>query len=957
MNASDKRSLPWWPEEVASGSEKDVNWWPEEIISGSKKDVKGKEKVGSDLLITDSIHGFNLNNDGQPHDDVRIPITSASSSFSEEETVSREELAKILTPEPLPVHDDRVRRSSLWDSAVVINPASALDSGSRALSEDSEARRNEIREETKAGKRVASDEPPPLISLDSDVESQGRLEHKPAQLKEVDVLLHNLEIEKPANRVRSEMKLWVEKSDEKRNSMAERLSDLLKPRPPAPAAAVAEASNIVQAWKSASNASKEKPVAELKKLQVRKKKTTLAERMPPEWVLLLLGCVLGLSSGLSVVAFNKLEHFIHDVAWEGTPSEGASWLRLQKLADIWHRILLIPVVGGVVVGMLHTVTDVLDVVRASQPPPTVFSSRSRVDWLAALKPIILALQAAITLGSGLSLGPEGPAVDIGKRWAHGFSNIMKNSKERRIALVAAGAAAGIASGFNAPVAGTFFAIETVLRPQNAENSPPLTTAMIILAAVISSTVSQVLLGERPAFTVPPYELRSAAELPLYILLGGVCGIMSVVFTRLVAWFTRIFDFTKDQLGVPASVTPAIGALLTGVIALKYPGVLYWGFTNVDEILQVGFTSSAPGQGLLAQIIVFKIVATAMCKGSGLVGGLYAPSLFIGAASGALYGNIIGKAINAVMPGHNAVAHPQAYALVGMAALLAAVCSVPLTSVLLLFELTKDYHILLPLMGAVGLAIWVAAVGAKFKKCPGSKVPEQGLLPDGSSVIPPGRVWRRVSRVGGQGPDVELTTLNNDDDPNAIYISEAVLMNECKAADAMSKDFVKVNAMATVKESMGAMLAGGHCCALVVDENDLLEGIMTPSDLQREVLRAVEESIYSARPVVLELDSILVAATCTSSVENVSDGHSIVVCYPDTTLQAAEALMQPRGLQQLPVVTRVGRQWQDRGHKVVGVLHRCRIPKCIKDEAAKRIAAFIAQKAKEEDFSPLDDGKH
>jgi H+/Cl- antiporter ClcA len=141
--------------------------------------------------------------------------------------------------------------------------------------------------------------------------------------------------------------------------------------------------------------------------------------------------------------------------------------------------------------------------------------------------------------------------------------------------------------------------------------------------------------------------------------------MSVVFTRLVAWFTRMFEFMKDQLGVPASVTPAIGALLTGIIALKYPGVLYWGFTNVDEILQVGFTTSAPGQGLLAQIIVLKIIATAMCKGSGLVGGLYAPSLFIGAASGALYGNIIGKAINTVMPGHNAVAHPQAYALVYM----------------------------------------------------------------------------------------------------------------------------------------------------------------------------------------------------------------------------------------------------------------------------------------------------
>jgi len=139
--------------------------------------------------------------------------------------------------------------------------------------------------------------------------------------------------------------------------------------------------------------------------------------------------------------------------------------------------------------------------------------------------------------------------------------------------------------------------------------------------------------------------------------------MSVTFTHLVAWFTHAFDFLKHQLGVPTSVTPAIGAFLTGIIALQYPGVLYWGFTNVDEILKTGFTTTAPGKGLLTQLTIAKIVATAMCKGSGLVGGLYAPSLFIGSAAGGVYGSIIGEAINRVIPSGNAVAHPQAYALV------------------------------------------------------------------------------------------------------------------------------------------------------------------------------------------------------------------------------------------------------------------------------------------------------
>jgi H+/Cl- antiporter ClcA len=136
-------------------------------------------------------------------------------------------------------------------------------------------------------------------------------------------------------------------------------------------------------------------------------------------------------------------YLIHDLAWAGTPHEGAAWLRTQSLAVTWHRILLIPVFGGVVVGMFHSVNAILDMLQPSQPRQ---SSRGRIDWLAGIKPVIKAVQAATTLGTGCSLGPEGPSVDIGRSWAHGFAEIMKNSKESRIALVAAGAAAGIASG-------------------------------------------------------------------------------------------------------------------------------------------------------------------------------------------------------------------------------------------------------------------------------------------------------------------------------------------------------------------------------------------------------------------------------------------------------------------------------------------------------------------------------
>lgn len=147
------------------------------------------------------------------------------------------------------------------------------------------------------------------------------------------------------------------------------------------------------------------------------------------------------------------------------------------------------------------------------------------------------------------------------------------------------------------------------------------------------------------------------------MLGMLCGVVSVAFTRLVDWFTEAFQLIKVKFGLPDVVCPALGGLGAGLIALKYPGILYWGFTNVNEILHTGKTASAPGIWLLAQLSSAKVVATALCKGSGLVGGLYAPSLMVGAAIGAVFGGCAGELINSAIPGDASIAQPQAYALV------------------------------------------------------------------------------------------------------------------------------------------------------------------------------------------------------------------------------------------------------------------------------------------------------
>nr|GLL22462.1 chloride channel protein CLC-f [Ipomoea trifida] len=611
----------------------------------------------------------------------------------------------------------------------------------------------------------------------------------------------------------------------------------------------------------------------------------LGDSAPPEWALLLLGCLLGLATGLCVAAFNRGVHVIHEWAWAGTPNEGAAWLRLQRLADTWHRILLIPVLGGVVVGVLHGLVEILDQIKQS-------SSSSQggqgIDLFAGIFPTVKAIQAAITLGTGCSLGPEGPSVDIGKSCAHGCSVIMENNRERRIALVAAGAAAGISSGFNAAVAGCFFAIETVLRPLRAENSPPFTTAMIILASVISSTVSNAVLGEKQAFTVPTYDLKSAAELPLYLILGMLCGVVSVAFTRLVDWFSKGFKFLREKFGLPDVVCPALGGLGAGIIALKYPGVLYWGFTNVDEILHTGKTASAPGIWLLAQLSAAKVIATALCKGSGLVGGLYAPSLMIGAAVGAVFGGFSVELINYAIPGSGAIAQPQAYALVGMAATLASVCSVPLTSVLLLFELTKDYRILLPLMGAVGLAIWVPSVTNQHKD---TETSDSKKLSRGYSILSHDEDENDGSwpKTGGRH-DLELSIIGNGN--NHETIDEDFVLENMKVSQAMSKDYLKLTLNQTVKEALKCMHDGQQHCALVVDSEGYLEGILTYGDIKRSLFKNSGDSL------------------------NMEFLHTDVY----TELAMAKQLMEAKGIKQLPVVKR-GRDIQkERKRRVIAILN-------------------------------------
>lgn len=549
------------------------------------------------------------------------------------------------------------------------------------------------------------------------------------------------------------------------------------------------------------------------------------ENDEPELALILIACGIGIATGAGVVVFNDVIHAIRDSIWHGeTLLTGRELLKEFSELELWPRVVLPPILGGLFVGSLSALLDGYEdqtqatgtvVVRNGDAAgstdengsvlvtSTGTASLSLLDRLfSAKRPIARAIAAAVTLGTGASLGPEGPSVDIGKSCASGIGSILRSRERHVTSLLAAGSGAGVAAGFNAPIAGVFFAVETVLQKQvlekdsatkkastSATNEDPsgLTIAMILLASVVAAVVSQAGLGSSPAFRVPAYRLESLYELPLYLVFGALCGVVSASFsysTRVAAdafeelrgatfqstvmvqnatgggllgrdraflsgdndppatgtggattAATNVTTTPTTNDATPQSATtvtattlpplllqqqrskvssrniisriclPAIGGLTTGVLALGYPEILYQGFDNVNSVLS---SSGEYAPGLLIQIVVVKIIATAISRGSGLQGGLYAPSIFIGAALGSAFG----LAVHAIGdPSGVMLSAPQAYALVGVGAMLASNCGVPLTAVLLLFELTRDYLIIVPTLAAVGISFWISSLAA------------------------------------------------------------------------------------------------------------------------------------------------------------------------------------------------------------------------------------------------------
>jgi CIC family chloride channel protein len=387
-------------------------------------------------------------------------------------------------------------------------------------------------------------------------------------------------------------------------------------------------------------------------------------------IMSLLAVFVGLTAGLGAVGFRYLINFFQRLAY------GSDAFLIDIVPSVpWGAKVWVPAVGGLIVGPLvyfwareakgHGVPEVMEAVALKGG-----LIRKRIV-------LIKSLASAICIGTGGAVGREGPIVQIGSAIGSTIGQIFKISADRMRTLVGCGAAAGIAATFNAPIAGAMFALEIILSDFGLATFSP-----IVISAVVATAISRHFLGDFPAFIVPAYELVSLWEFPLYLLLGVICAAVGVMFVKTLYWSEDFFD----RVAIPEYLKAGIGGLIIGVAALWVPHILGVGYGSIDLSLAAKMTWY-----LLMALVFCKILATAVTIGSGGSGGIFAPSLFIGAMAGGCFGLIV----HGLWP--QTTASPGAYGIVAMGALVSATTHGPLTAILMLFEMTGDYKIILPLM--------------------------------------------------------------------------------------------------------------------------------------------------------------------------------------------------------------------------------------------------------------------
>ena len=441
------------------------------------------------------------------------------------------------------------------------------------------------------------------------------------------------------------------------------------------------------------------------------------------------------------------------------------------------------------------------------------------------------VSCALTIGTGGSAGVEGPIAQVGGAVGSQIGQFFRVSGSRMKVFIAAGCAGGVAAMFNAPIAGVFFAAEIVLLGTYEIGS----FAALVVSSAMATVVSRWYYGASPAFPIPAYEMvNSLVEIPLYSLMGVVMGLVAVLHIY-------VFYTIRDRfaaLRLPGQLKPLLGALALGVLAMGFPQIMGDGYQYLEEVLA--------GHGVLwvmVALIFFKIAATAITLGSGGAGGVFAPALFIGAVTGGAFGSVA----HSLLPSYTA--NPGAYAAVGIGAFLAAATHAPLTAIFLLFEMTGNYLIIVPIMLASIIGTVVAG----------------RLNPDSIDTVD-------FSRDG-----IDLHEGR-----------EISVMKSIKVGRVISEDVDFISEQANVDQLLTIFsMARDSFYFPVVDDSGRMTGVVSLQDV-KSILHD-EELRLSAR----------VGNICT---------RKVVVLTPEDNLHTAMALFDAKGLEEIPVVEAEDNRW-------------------------------------------------
>ncbi len=544
-------------------------------------------------------------------------------------------------------------------------------------------------------------------------------------------------------------------------------------------------------------------------------------RVSESGVIMLTALIVGVGAGLGAVIFRRLIGGAETLAYGGLGG-------LLKGIAPFH-LLIIPALGGAIVGPLvyrfareakgHGVPEVMEAIalRGGRIRPRVV--------------VVKALASAVCIGSGGSVGREGPIAQIGSAVGSAVGQLFRLSDERVRNLVACGAAGGIAATFNAPIAGSVFALEVILGQFHATYF-----GAVVISSVVASVVAHAFEGEALAFAVSSYVLVSPWELLFYALLGLLAALTAVGFTRLL----YLSEDLWDQIRIPEYVKPVVGGVLLGVI-----GIFVYKIDGFPRVFGVGYdtiTEALSGQLALQVTLVLlfaKILATITTLGSGGSGGVFAPSLFMGAMLGETFGQIVHSLFPAI------TAPVGAYAMVGMAAVFSGAAHAPVTAILILFEMTGDYKIILPLMLATVISTLV------------------------SRLISPESIYTlKLTRRGvhlRQGQDIDV-------------------MQSITVREAMTTEVDSVPLSMSLDELAEAFAQSHHHGFPVVDEAGELAGVVSIQDLERA---------KAAGPIVGRV------------VGEIATRDGLQVAYPYEPMWKALRRLGRRDLGRLPVVEEEG----------------------------------------------------